>query len=284
MTGLALLATAAAAGLPPITDPPSGEHHRGKFVWFDLVTTDVAGARRFYGELLGWTFEQTGTDQDAYTLATVAGAPVAGIARRPVAAKQQQASRWVSFISVADVTAGARQVTASGGRLLIPEQVVAGRGTMVVLADPDGAPFGLIDSVSGDPPDVMAEVGEWIWAVYQSPDAGSAAAFYQDIGGYEVIDDDRFPGTPHFLLAADGYTRASLAEIPPERLELRPAWLYFVRVSDIKASLAQVVRLGGKVLVETRPEALNGRIAVITDPGGAPLGLMEWDTDADTED
>ena len=38
--------------------------------------------------------------------------------------------------------------------------------------------------------------------------------------------------------------------------------------------------LGGKVIVPPDPAVLDGRIAVITDPAGAPLGLMQWDEDA----
>jgi hypothetical protein len=148
---------------------------------------------------------------------------------------------------------------------------------MVVLADPDGAPFGLLKSSSGDPPDFRAEPGEWIWAVYQSPDAGSAAAFYQDLGNYEVVPGDRVGNAESFDLQADGFARASLVEIPAGRTELRPEWIYFVRVTDVAMSVAKAVELGGRVIAAPRADLLDGRLAVVTDPGGALLGLMEWD-------
>jgi predicted enzyme related to lactoylglutathione lyase len=274
---LVLLAGAGRADLPPIADPPTGEHRHGKFVWIDLVTADVAGARRFYGGLFRWAFAELGDGQRRYTLAYNAGAPVAGIAQREPAPGQARQSRWIAFMSVGDVADRAAQVTAKGGTVLIAPRAVAGRGEMAVLADPDGAPFGLIDSASGDPEDFRAEPGEWIWALYQSPDATSAAAFYQDVGGYDVVPDERFRDTPHFFLVADGYARASLAEIPAARSGMRPDWLYFLRVRDLGATLAQVGALGGKVLVPPSPAVFAGRIAVIADPGGAPLGLMQWD-------
>ena len=92
-----------------------------------------------------------------------------------------------------------------------------------------------------------------------------------------MVRDERFRGTPHFILLANGYARASLAEIPAARSGLRPDWLYFVRVRDIEASLAQVPALGGRIVVPPAPAVLDGGIAVIADPGGAPLGLMQWD-------
>jgi hypothetical protein len=274
-----LALTATAAPMPPISDPPTGEYRHGKFVWIDLFTADVAAARRFYGGLFGWAFAELGTGPRTYTLAYQAGTPVAGIvAREPVPGQVRQAL-WLAFLSVADVDRAAADVAARGGKALIAPRVVEGRGRMAVMADPDGAPFGLVHSASGDPPDYRAEHGEWIWAIYQSPDAASAAAFYQDLGGYEVVPGEDVGYARSFSLQAGGFARASLVEIPADRGELRPDWLYFVRVRDVATSLARAVELGGRILVPPRPGLLEGRIAVITDPGGAPLGLMAWDAD-----
>ena len=62
LMALALLGAVAHAGcasrsgppLPPLNDPAADEHLPGKFVWADLFTSDLPGARRFYGELFGW--------------------------------------------------------------------------------------------------------------------------------------------------------------------------------------------------------------------------------------
>ena len=269
------------AEVPPIADPPTGEYQRGKLVWIDLVTTNLPGARRFYAGLFGWTFadlgQGNGKGRGAYTLAYQDGAPVAGLTQRKPRVGQARQARWIAFMSVADVAAAAKDVAAKGGRVLVAPRNVPARGEMALVADPDGAPFGLINSSSGDPPDGLPPAGDWIWALYQSPDATSAAAFYQDVGGYEVVPDDRLGEAPHFLLVAGGYARASVVGIPAERAGLPPDWLYFARVRNINESLARVRELGGRVLMAPNPEVLDGRLAVITDPAGAPLGLMEWE-------
>src|SRR5664279_1327241 len=101
---LSLLALAAtAAALPPIHDPPTNEYKYGKFVWIDLVTPDVAGAQKFYGALFGWSFAEMGTDRGPYTLAYQDGMPVAGIAARQPVPGQKRLSRWIAYMSVADV-------------------------------------------------------------------------------------------------------------------------------------------------------------------------------------
>jgi len=281
LTGLLVtfIASGAAAALPPIVESPTGEYHRGKFVWIDLVTADLRQAQRFYGGLFGWSFVEQGSGDRAYIEVYQAGLLVAGMAERKPAPKQERQARWIAFISVADVEAAAKKVVSQGGAMLIAPRQVEGRGKVAIVADPDGAPFGLINSASGDPPDFRAEEGDWIWAMYQSPDAPSAAAFYQGLADYEVIADDRFTDRLHYFLVAGGFTRASLAQIPAERLGLRPEWLYFVRVPDVDAASARAVELGGRIIVGPDPEVFGGRLAVIADPAGAPVGLLEWDDD-----
>jgi len=266
-----------AAELPPLTEPATETYQRGKIVWLDLITADLAGARRFYGTLFGWTFAELGDGQRAYTLAYKDGYPVSGMVERTALRKQERQARWIGFMSVADVGGAAAAVEGKGGRLLIAPRQVPARGEMAVVADPDDAPFGLINSSSGDPADELGPAGDWIWSLYQSPDAGSAAAFYQDLAGYEVVEADPVGQSPHFLLVSGDYARGSIVEIPAERSGLRPDWLYFARVEDVAESLAKAVALGGKIIMEPRPGVLNGRLALISDPSGAPLGLMEWD-------
>ena len=62
--------------LPPLNTPPSTEHHVGKVVWTDLVTPDLAVAERFYGELLGWTFQPVHAGASEYAVASASGSPL----------------------------------------------------------------------------------------------------------------------------------------------------------------------------------------------------------------
>jgi hypothetical protein len=270
--------------VPPLLANATAEQRPGKFVWIDLYTPDPSVARRFYGELFGWTFVELGDPATPYTLAYLDGEQVAGIVTRPGTQPEGRKSRWVAYLSVPDVAQAADRVTQQGGKVLVSGRPVPDRGMMAVLADPDDAPFGVIHSSSGDPPDVLAPVGDWIWALYQSLNPTGAAAFYQQLADYEVVADDRFPNREVYLLAADGYARAVLSGIPAEQAErVRPDWLYFIRVADIDATLASATKLGAQILVAPRPDLLDGRMAAILDPTGAPVGLMEWQPPADGE-
>jgi predicted enzyme related to lactoylglutathione lyase len=50
-------------------------------------------------------------------------------------------------------------------------------------------------------------------------------------------------------------------------------------VKNIGESIAQAKQLGGKVLIEPKPELFNGKVAVIADPTGAAIGILEWAQD-----
>jgi predicted enzyme related to lactoylglutathione lyase len=52
-----------------------------------------------------------------------------------------------------------------------------------------------------------------------------------------------------------------------------------VRVKNVRDSLTRAIQLGGKAVLEPKPELFNGRMAVISDPTGAAIGLLEWSQD-----
>ena len=56
----------------------------------------------------------------------------------------------------------------------------------------------------------------------------------------------------------------------------------FIRVTDASAAAQKAVSLGGRVLVEPRPDRHGGNLAILADPSGAPFGVMEW-VDSDTQ-
>src|SRR5262245_32908962 len=99
--------------LPPLSTVPGSPRLPGKFVWADLVTDDVAAARKFYGQLFGWTFRDLGN----YTIAANAERPLGGIFHRPRPAGRPEATpRWFGYISVANIARAERQIIKSGGR------------------------------------------------------------------------------------------------------------------------------------------------------------------------
>jgi predicted enzyme related to lactoylglutathione lyase len=280
-----LCATAHAAlplNLPPISDPASTEHHPGKVIWADLVTPNLAAAETFYTGLFGWAFQDIHTADSDYAIALVDGRPIAGVLQKPIPPGEARQSTWLTFIAVRDLDAARKIALRQGAKSVYEPRSYPQRGRQAVLSDPQGAVFAMLASSSGDPPDYLAAPGEWIWSSVFARDAGQVTSFYKAVFGYEVFDLPGEDGTQHVILSSDDYARAGIHTLPAgHRL---PHWLNFIRVTDAEQSSAKAVALGGRVLVEPHVDREGGKIAVIADPAGAPIGLMEWsDTESKVE-
>ncbi len=262
--------------LPAIVEPASQEHHVGKVILVELVTPDLAAAKQFYAGLFGWTFSDVQVGGKQYAEAYLDGRPVAGLIQRDVPAGEHRQPAWLTFIAVRDVDAAKMTALQHGAKILFEPHSIPDRGQEAVFADPQGAIFAVLASSSGDPPDVLAEPGEWIWSSLITSDPDTDAAFYQTLFDYEVFDLPANKGARHLMLASDNYARASANTLPANRPNAHPHWLNFVRVEDADKMTAKIVALGGRVLVEPRVDRHGGKVAVVADPLGAPFGLLEW--------
>lgn len=268
--------TASPLQLPALVEPAGQEHHVGKVIFVELVTPDIAVAKQFYAGLFGWTFRDIQAGGTEYAEASLDGRPVAGLIHKDVPAGKHRQPAWLSFIAVRDVDAAKKIALQHGAKVLFEPHSIPNRGREAVFADPQGAIFAVLASSSGDPPDVLAAPGEWIWSSLITSDPDTDAAFYQTLFDYEVFDLPADEGAQHLMLASDNYARASVNPLPANRPNIHPHWLNFVRVDDAVKMAAKVVALGGRVLVEPRVDRQGGKVAVVADPLGAPFGLLEW--------
>ncbi len=160
--------------------------------------------------------------------------------------------------------------------MLAASQNFPKRGEQAVFADPEGAVFGAIKSSSGDPEDFLPDPGDWIWIQLLSRDALQAANFYRAVAGYDVVPNTTSNRLSDYLLVSEGYARGTVRSIPAGNNQVQPTWLPFVRITSVGASVARAKELGGKVLIEPKPELFQGKVAVVADPTGAAIGLLEW--------
>ena len=95
--------------------------HHGLFVWYELLTTDIAAAKAFYGSVVGWGAEDASTAEFAYILFTAGHGPVGGLMDLPPEARKMGATpRWVGYVAVDDVDARAEQIKQLGGAIYVP--------------------------------------------------------------------------------------------------------------------------------------------------------------------
>ena len=113
----------------------------GAFSWNELMTTDVAAAKAFYGELLGWAYKDM--PEMSYSVVSCAGNQMAGITKVPPQAAGAPPA-WGAYITVTDVDATAQKATSLGATVLVAPQDIPGVGRFCWIKDPQGAAVAFI--------------------------------------------------------------------------------------------------------------------------------------------
>ena len=150
----------------------------GRFVWYDLMTNDPEGAKRFYGELIGWkTSKWSGGD---YEMWSAGEQMIGGIMSLPPEAKGAP-PHWLGYVAVEDVDATARKAQELGGKVHHPATDIPNVGRFAVLADPQGATFAVYRSATGGEAPDREGMGHFSWAELNTTDWKSAWKFYSQL-------------------------------------------------------------------------------------------------------
>jgi predicted enzyme related to lactoylglutathione lyase len=113
----------------------------GDFCWNELVTTSVPAAKKFYAALLGWKTRPFDKGMVDYTIIQKGKTGMGGIMKCP---KPGLPAQWIPYILVADVDATVKKAAKLRGKIFMPPFDVPTVGRIAVLADPQGAAFGII--------------------------------------------------------------------------------------------------------------------------------------------
>lgn len=123
------------------------------------------------------------------------------------------------------------------------------------------------------------------WVETLQPDTGAAMEFYGPLFGWAFHDADVVPngGGAHFTATLDGKAVAGIRSIAAtDDQPVPPIWSTSVLIPDIDAAAGDAVRAGGNVLLGPVPVA-GGRWAVLMDPTGAAVGLLQARKNAGAE-
>jgi predicted enzyme related to lactoylglutathione lyase len=253
----------------PLSDRPLV----GKFVWHDLITDDVGAVRRFYGGLLGWKFESTAHPlAEDYTLIVSGGQYVGGIVYLEDT-RTEDYSRWLPYLSVADVDAAVGLTVSAGGAAVVEPLELGSVARAAAVTDPQGAVLGLLRSRVGDPDDLAPPPpGGVVWNELLAADDAGAADFYRSLAGFDAISIDR-RGGEYTMLRAKGLDRAGILQRPDDRVT--PQWLTHFAVTDVASAARRAAELGGEVMLPPSPDLREGTLAVVADPMGAVFALQE---------
>jgi predicted enzyme related to lactoylglutathione lyase len=118
--------------------------------------------------------------------------------------------------------------------------------------------------------------GSFIWYELITPDPDAAKAFYDAVVGWDIEPQPAGPLDYRMIRRGDGGNAGGVMRLSEDmaRNGGRPVWLGYVSSQDVDATVAAVTSDGGQVHMPATDMPGVGRIAMITDPAGAPFYVM----------
>ena len=249
----------------------------GRFIWYELITTDPAAAKTFYADVVGWTPQDMPMPDRAYTLLLVDGNGVGGLMDIPPDAKAMGVPpNWTGYIAVDDADAAAEKVKALGGSIMRPPTDIQGIGRFAVVADPTGAVFAIMTPAPMDPPRPQfprGTPGHCSWHELYAGSLEAAFPFYEAMFGWrkdEAMDMGPM-GTYQLFSNQDGQIGGMMTK--PADFPVA-AWVYYFQLGDIDAAKGRIEGGGGKVLMGPMEVPGGDWVVQGQDPQGAMFAVV----------
>ncbi len=249
---------------------------KGKFTWYELMTSDTKAAGKFYSDVVGWTTQEMPTksaDDTPYTVFTLGKAGIAGMLTIPGHVA------WVGYISVGDVDAHAEKIVEAGGKSLRPPTDVPGMLRFTVMSDPQGAvvviftPNPAMASPQRPDPPTPGTIG---WHELYTTDLDGAFDFCHNLFGWTKLNDmDMGPMGVYRIFDQGDHKEmgdGGMMNKPPHMPV--SSWAFYFHVDSIKAAIERVKAGGGKIVNGPMQVPGNAWIIQGLDPQGAMFSLV----------
>lgn len=254
----------------PATDQP-GDH-----IWYELMTSDVAAAERFYGDILEWTFDSAPQPGVDYRIIWSGPDCIAGMMTiSPEMAERGLEPGWRGYVAVNDMDATLERAQALGGTICAGPMDIPMVGRVATVRDPGGATFCMMQPKRWTRSKAFAEAtmaGRCAWNELTSGDQRGAWTFYGDLFGWR--QDGEMDMGPMGKYQFIRHRQIIGAILPSGEAAGPPIWTRYFRVRDIDAARAKVEQAGGRVLHGPN-EIPGGDFSMnCVDPQGAAFALV----------
>lgn len=124
--------------------------------------------------------------------------------------------------------------------------------------------------------DVFKTHGAISWSELMTTDPARSADFYHQLFGW-TVETMPMPQGPYRVLKVDGTPIGGIMGLPSNAPPgMPPNWCPYVTVDNADETAGECAALGGRVIVPPTDIPGIGRFAVLQDPQGAVLNIMEY--------
>jgi predicted enzyme related to lactoylglutathione lyase len=245
----------------------------GRFVWYDLLTVELAASCDFYSDVIGWQTQVW--EAGHYTMWVGSQGPIGGA--MPLSEEQRQARtppHWMAHVQVADVDATVAMARAHGARICVEPRDIPKVGRFAVIADPLGASLSVLQPQSANlPPHDTTKPGEFCWNELVTTDHAAAFRFYAILFAWEKLGEHDMGAMGSYLLF--GKDGKEMGGMMTAGKDCPPAWLYYTQVPDLDAATERAKARGARTVRGPHEVPGGARIIQLADPHGARFALHE---------
>jgi len=213
----------------------------GQFAWYELISPDPDGARKFYQPLTNWGTQPFDKD---YTMWTTSGAPFAGLYRLSPEMRQQGIPpHWMPYVESSDVDATARLTTSLGGKIVNGPNDIPKVGRYAVLQDPQGATFGVYKTTGPSQSwDGTPQLGRMAWHELMTTDHEKAFEFYRKLFGWDKTGEMDMGGGNKYQMYGKGQPFGGMFTRFGDMAGMHPFWLVYIHVPDVQKAFDKAVK------------------------------------------
>ncbi|MEV4412332.1 VOC family protein [Catellatospora sp. NPDC049609] len=229
--------------------------------WAEYAAADPAAAADFYAGLFGWAPGEVFTLDGRAVAGVVPGAP-----GRP--------GCWLGYLSAPSADDAVAAVVDAGGAVLAPPHDRGGRGRAALVADAEGAVFGIWQRGAFGGAEAANEPATMCWTEVVTWREDTAAAFYGKAFGWSERKSEIAEGVDHIEWCKDSRVVGGMSVMDERYPAGTPAhWRITFEVADCAAAIARCVELGGSVLAGPLDLPV-GHYALLADPQGGSFGVI----------
>ena len=239
----------------------------GEFCWFNMLTPKPASARGFFGQLLGWTYVDTGIGHTVQ----VDGHAIGGLFDLEDPNTPKGTPPLIGLmVKVQSADAAAEKVRVLGGKARTAFDI-GGAGRMSVCHDPNGAEFDVWEPRGLQGTDVDANApGAPTWFETMTVDVGRAAEFYSALFGWK----SNSPDAEYRTFEHEGRHVGGAKPCVFEGSHTRSHWSTYLAVRDADQTARKAMEIGAEVFAPVMASK-SVRVGGIRSPQGVPFYIMQ---------